>query len=546
MNNFFYDIQKKLAAIDTGKRSLTESANPGVVPSHLDEEMDEMVCFVSNDDETTDLIDELFVSDGTVQWADDYESFLVPREHYQHVLDAVEENGGSIQVVSDSEQLDELSKDTLKNYVDKRQWDMGANEKAQKKMDTGLSRAEKKIKGKEENLNELSKKTLGSYVKKAAQDSQEAAYSSAADYERGYDARHLRGLEHADKRQRGIERAVDKMTNERAGPVSSGGGTWQSQMHLEEGDIESLISDLRKAYAHLDTIDPASPVYKKLITFLDNLDREHLQVLADAGVKFVSMLAKNRLRSGADKLNELSKDTLKSYKDKSRAREHEIMKNHEYGTQRGRQELGKRVKGQMDANRAVDRLTRESYDDWGLESMDDVINVGLSMLNDGMPIRDILNMFQDEGFVESDKEVRELISALKNKGGSAMESRKHNDDDMDECSMSEAYGYRYRSPGSGMGRDQGAEQRANKMRELSSELGHEGGNGWLIWIDGRYWKSVRSEAQAEKIADTLRARGKKVLLTYGPLDESAQSYDVVFEHKGKTRRVTVDMPRKKR
>jgi hypothetical protein len=186
------------------------------------------------------------------------------------------------------------------------------------------------------------------------------------------------------------------------------------------------------------------------------------------------MLAKNRLRSGADKLNELSKDTLKSYKDKSRAREHEIMKNHEYGTQRGRQELGKRVKGQMDANRAVDRLTRESYDDfgpdlrdddpwdrYGFESMDDVINVGLSMLNDGMPIRDILNMFQDEGFVESDKEVRELISALKNKGGSAMESRKS---------------------------------------KMSCE-------------------SAR---------------------------EQAQSYDVVFEHKGKTRRVTVDMPRKKR
>jgi hypothetical protein len=414
MNNFFYDIQKKLAAIDTGKRSLTESANPGVVPSHLDEEMDEMVRFVSDDDETTELIDELFVSDGTVQWADDYESFLVPREHYQHVLDAVEENGGSIEVVSGSEQLDELSK-----------------------------------------------KTLGSYVKKAAQDSQEAAYSSAADYERGYDARHLRGLEHADKRQRGIERAVDKMTNERAGPVSSGGGTWQSHMRLEEGDIESLISNLRKAYGNIEGIDPDSPVYTKLITFLDNLDREHLQVLADAGVKFVSMLAKNRLRSGADKLNELSKDTLKSYKDKSRAREHEIMKNHEYGTQRGRQELGKRVKGQMDANRAVDRLTRESYDDWGLESMDDVINVGLSMLNDGMPIRDILNMFQDEGFVESDKEVRELISALKNKGGSAMESRKS---------------------------------------KMSCE-------------------SAR---------------------------EQAQSYDVVFEHKGKTRRVTVDMPRKKR
>ena len=46
------------------------------------------------------------------------------------------------------EDLEELSKDTLKSYVDKRQWDTGANEKMQKKMDTGLSRAEKKIKQK--------------------------------------------------------------------------------------------------------------------------------------------------------------------------------------------------------------------------------------------------------------------------------------------------------------------------------------------------------------------------------------------------------------
>ena len=381
-------------------------------------------------------------------------------------------------------------------------------------------------------LDELSPKTLGGYVKKAAQDSREASYASAADYERGNIGRHERGLDHSDKRQRGIERAVNKLAmkesgfrndmirfsidsekayekvldkfgdvidwdedvmtvppkywsaiqelahdfggeaneegsefahddlDERAGPV--GGGKWQDKMHLEEesDDMEDLLSNLRKAYGNIEGIDPASPTYTKLIDFLDNLDREHLQVLADAGVKFVSMLAKNRLRSGADKLNELSKDTLKSYKDKSRAREHEIMKNHEYGTQRGMQELGKRVKGQMDANRAVDRLTRESYDDfgpglhdddpwdrYGFESMDDVINAGLSMLNDGMPIRDILNMFHDEGLVESDKEVRELISALKNKGGSAMEcnmreseSTKHPAEDQVRRDLAQRYG----------------------------------------------------------------------------------------------------------
>jgi hypothetical protein len=168
-------------------------------------------------------------------------------------------------------------------------------------------------------LDELSPKTLGSYVKKAAQDSREASYASAADYERGNIGRHERGLDHSDKRQRGIDRAVDKMTNERAGPV--GGGKWQDKMHLEEesDDMEDLLSNLRKAYGNIEGIDPDSPTYTKLIDFLDNLDREHLQVLADAGVKFVSMLAKNRLRSGADKLNELSKNTATKYIKKASA-----------------------------------------------------------------------------------------------------------------------------------------------------------------------------------------------------------------------------------
>jgi hypothetical protein len=70
------------------------------------------------------------------------------------------------------EDIQELSKDTLQSYVDKRQWDTGANKKMQKKMDTGLARAEKKIKLKKntneeaEEIQELSKDTLKSYVDK--------------------------------------------------------------------------------------------------------------------------------------------------------------------------------------------------------------------------------------------------------------------------------------------------------------------------------------------------------------------------------------------
>jgi len=56
------------------------------------------------------------------------------------------------EVDEEVEDIQELSKDTLKSYVNKRQWDMGANEKAQKKMDTGLARAETKLKGDQHKL----------------------------------------------------------------------------------------------------------------------------------------------------------------------------------------------------------------------------------------------------------------------------------------------------------------------------------------------------------------------------------------------------------
>lgn len=61
------------------------------------------------------------------------------------------------------EDIQELSKDTLKSYVNKRQWDMGANEKAQKKMDTGLARAETKLKGDQHKLDKNKNGKLDSH-----------------------------------------------------------------------------------------------------------------------------------------------------------------------------------------------------------------------------------------------------------------------------------------------------------------------------------------------------------------------------------------------
>ena len=53
---------------------------------------------------------------------------------------------------------------------------------------------------------------------------------------------------------------------------------------------------MRKAYGTLKAMNPSSPTYKKFIKFLDKLPKDQLKQLANAKIKFVSILAKNRLR----------------------------------------------------------------------------------------------------------------------------------------------------------------------------------------------------------------------------------------------------------
>jgi hypothetical protein len=56
------------------------------------------------------------------------------------------------------------------------------------------------------------------------------------------------------------------------------------------------IEILRKSYGTLKTMNPSSPTYKKFIKFLEKLPKNQLNQLANANIKFVSMLAKNRIK----------------------------------------------------------------------------------------------------------------------------------------------------------------------------------------------------------------------------------------------------------
>lgn len=58
----------------------------------------------------------------------------------------------------------------------------------------------------------------------------------------------------------------------------------------------SQIDMLKTAYSGIQGIDPSSAEYKRLIALLNSLDQKTLKDLADAKIKFVSSLARNRVK----------------------------------------------------------------------------------------------------------------------------------------------------------------------------------------------------------------------------------------------------------
>jgi hypothetical protein len=58
---------------------------------------------------------------------------------------------------------------------------------------------------------------------------------------------------------------------------------------------EQQILELRKEYGAIEKMDPSSPIYSNLLQALDLLETAKLQMLADAEIKWLSMLARNRV-----------------------------------------------------------------------------------------------------------------------------------------------------------------------------------------------------------------------------------------------------------
>jgi len=59
---------------------------------------------------------------------------------------------------------------------------------------------------------------------------------------------------------------------------------------------EAQIDKLRHEYANILAIDPEQPTYTNLTNKLDTMPQALLQQLAGASIKWVSMLARNRIK----------------------------------------------------------------------------------------------------------------------------------------------------------------------------------------------------------------------------------------------------------
>lgn len=81
----------------------------------------------------------------------------------------------------------------------------------------------------------------------------------------------------------------------------------EAQAHLQRKKnpsarfTDSQLSRLRAAYSKLDRIDPGKSGYKLLAAYLSNLTQPQLKQLADAEIKFLSKLARNRVSKSMHK-----------------------------------------------------------------------------------------------------------------------------------------------------------------------------------------------------------------------------------------------------
>ncbi len=64
--------------------------------------------------------------------------------------------------------------------------------------------------------------------------------------------------------------------------------------YLNKPFSEQQIITLKEQFGGINSINPSSETYKKLVASLEKFDKKTLQYIATLNIKWMSMLAKNR------------------------------------------------------------------------------------------------------------------------------------------------------------------------------------------------------------------------------------------------------------
>jgi hypothetical protein len=198
--------------------------------------------------------------------------------------------GKAMMKKEEAEQVDELSKDTMRSYMDKASDARGHRKLATKKVDnrySGVQKASSKLAKEEvEQVDEISKAMAGRYVKKAAASIDLTAWRQGhKEAGAGNPSKQLE--KKLSKRHKGIETAVKKLTKEDAEQIDEAG-----KQHIE---VTHVTGQKSKKPVSGDNAFKALNHYKSLST--------------TKSARIVS--------EDAEQIDELSKDTYRSYADKA-------------------------------------------------------------------------------------------------------------------------------------------------------------------------------------------------------------------------------------
>jgi hypothetical protein len=174
-----------------------------------------------------------------------------------------------------------------------------------------------------------------------------------------------------------------KKRHDSYGNPASGKTVKEQVEELDEGFSDAQIKKLKDEYSSINTIDPSSPTYKRLVVLMNAQDQETLKKLAGANIKFISGMARNRIKSvkeETEQIDELSKSTLGSYiRSASADRAHSTraagVEAGARGPNRYNNMTDKENRAQKRAlgiSKAVDRLTNEDVEldeGWGADEV---------------------------------------------------------------------------------------------------------------------------------------------------------------------------------